>query len=351
MTAIKNINKTNEKKLRVGIAGYGIVGKRRRKFIDQHPNLLTVAISDIKYKNNDILIDGVRCYKDYKKLINQEIDILFVCLPNKHAPAATILGINHDIHVFCEKPPGKTVEDIKNVIKAEKLHPNVKLKYGFNHRYHDSISDAKKIIESKKFGSILNFRGVYGKSMIIPFTGEWRSRRSDAGGGILLDQGIHMLDMLLFFSSKFVKVYSFISNNYWKHNVEDNAYIMMQDMKGRVAMLHSSATEWEHKFRLEITLEKALIELSGILSSSKSYGEEKLTIIEKNNHKTKKTKAIIRKYKVDNSWKKEINEFYDIIKKNKKIVNGNSQDALNVMKLIYKIYKSDKVWKNKFKIN
>ena len=167
-------------------------------------------------------------------------------------------------------------------MKAEKLHPSVKLKYGFNHRYHDSISDAKKIIESKKFGSIINFRGVYGKSMIIPFTGEWRSKRSDAGGGILLDQGIHMLDMLLFFSSKFDKVYSFISNNYWNHNVEDNAYIMMQDKKGRVAMLHSSATEWEHKFRLEITLEKALIELSGILSSSKSYGEEKLTIIELN---------------------------------------------------------------------
>ena len=153
------------------------------------------------------------------------------------------------------------------------------------------------------------------------------------------------------FSNEFNKVYSFISNNFWNHDVEDNAYIMMEDSKGRVAMIHSTATEWKHKFRLEITLEKAQLELSGILSSSKSYGEERLIITKrKKDNKNSNPIEKIHKYSVDNSWKKEIDEFAENIINNEPITNGNSSDALSVMKLIYMIYTSDKRWKKMFNI-
>ena len=339
------------KKLRVGIAGYGVVGKRRREFIDKNINLKTVAVSDIIFKKDGKFPDGVLFFNNFKKLLSNELDILFVCLPNKYAPKATIMGLKNHLHVFCEKPPGKNVKDIEDVIKVEKINKKLKLKYGFNHRYHRSIEEAKKIIESGKFGEIINFRGVYGKSKIIPFTGEWRSKRRESGGGILLDQGIHMLDMILYFSNEFNQVHSFISNNFWHHDVEDNAYIIMKDKKGRVAMLHSTATEWRHKFRLEIILEKAQLELSGILSGSKSYGEEKL-IITKRNMGNINTKLIEKshKYTIDRSWKKEIDEFAEHIINDKPIINGNSKDALCVMKLIYMIYKSDKGWKKKFNL-
>ena len=339
------------KKLRVGIAGYGVVGKRRREFIDKNKTMKTVAVSDIIFKKDGEFPDGILFYRDFKKLLNAKLDILFVCLPNRYAPEATIMGLSNNLHVFCEKPPGRNVKDIENVIKVEKENKHLKLKYGFNHRYHKSIIEAKKIIESGTFGKIINFRGVYGKSKIIPFSGEWRSKRKEAGGGILLDQGIHMLDMILYFSNEFDKVYSFVSNNFWNHDVEDNAYIMMKDKKGRVAMLHSTATEWRHKFRLEITLEEAQLELSGILSGSKSYGEEKL-IITKRNIGNINTKLIekCKKYSTDESWKNEVNEFAENIVNKKPIINGNSKDALSVMKLIYMIYKSDKSWKKKFNL-
>ena len=339
------------KKLRVGIAGYGVVGKIRRKFIDSNYAMETVAVSDIVFKKDGKYSDGVLFYKSFKKLLNAKLDILFVCLPNKYAPEATMMGLRNGLHVFCEKPPGRNVQDIENVIKVEKANKHLKLKYGFNHRYHKSIEQTKKIIESGTFGEIINFRGVYGKSKIIPFSGKWRSKREEADGGILLDQGIHMLDMILYFSNEFNKVYSFISNNFWNHDVEDNAYIMMEDKKGRVAMVHSTATEWKHKFRLEITLEKAQLELSGILSSSKSYGEERLIITKrKKDNKNVNPTEKIHKYSVDNSWKKEIDEFAENIINNQPIMNGNSSDALSVMKLIYMIYTSDKRWKKMFKI-
>ena len=186
-----------------------------------------------------------------------------------------------NINVFCEKPPARNIKELKKVFKEFKKKKNkIKLKYGFNHRYHDSIILAKKIIDSKKYGRLINLKGLYGKSEMIDFsgTGEWRSKKSIAGGGILLDQGIHLLDLMRYFCGDFVEIKSFVSNDYWKHQVEDNVYVIMRSNKKVVAMVHSTATQWQHQFRIEITLEKALINLTGILSSSMTYGQEKIEI-------------------------------------------------------------------------
>ena len=337
------------KKIKIGIAGYGVVGKKRRAFIEKNKKMEIVAVSDILFKTDGTFPDGILFYKDYRKLFKLDIDAIFICLPNKYASEATILSLKNNLHTFCEKPPGKNVKEIKNIIKIEKKYPHLKLKYGFNHRYHDSFIEAKKIINSKKYGDIINIRAVYGKSAIIPFKGGWRSKRSQAGGGILLDQGIHILDMILHFVDEILEIKSFVSNSYWNHDVEDNVYALLKDKNNKTVMLHSTATEWQHKFRLEITLESCLIEMSGILSGSKSYGDEKLTLIKKlKQNKNNPNASKIKKYKVDYSWQREIDEFAEIILKNKIIENGNSADALNVMNIIERIYKSDTKWRKKY---
>ena len=273
------------------------------------------------------------------------LDIIFVTLPNYLASKVTKLCLKNKIHVFCEKPPGRNVGDIKSLIKQESLNKRIKLKYGFNHRYHGAIRKAKKIIDEKNLGKILNIRGVYGKSKIVTFgKNEWRSSRQKAGGGILLDQGIHMLDLICFFAGRFNKFKSFVSNKFWKYNVEDSAFALMKNNSGVIASIHSTATQWKHKFNIEITLEKATLILSGILSGSKSYGQEKLIIL--NKKKEKFYKKTFRYYK-DNSWKEEIAEFTNIILENKKVLNGNSSQALEVMKMVQNIYNNDKEWKKK----
>lgn len=340
-------------KLKVAIAGYGIVGKRRHLYIDQHPNLKVVAVCDQIFKEDFTDASGLRSYTDYKKLLKSEseIDILFVCLPNNVASEVTIAGLERQLHVFCEKPPGRDVEDIKKVIEAESKFPLLKLKYGFNHRYHDSVREALRIIRSKELGEIVNMRGVYGKSRIIPFSGGWRSDRALAGGGILLDQGIHMLDLMRLFCGEFTEVKSFISNDYWNHDVEDNAYALLKDKQGRVAMINSSATQWQHKFALEISMTKGYIELHGILSGSKSYGEEKIVLgyrDEDSDNGQMESKTI--KFLQDNSWKDEIFEFAESVINDKTIESGTSNDALETMKLVYNIYFSDENWKDKYNI-
>ena len=335
-------------KLKVGIAGYGVVGKRRRQFIDQNPYLKTVAVCDKTMKGSGVLEDGVRYSRNYKELLKTPLDILFVCLPNYLAAEVTMAGLEKGLHVFCEKPPGRTVEDVQRVIEVEKNHPKLKLKYGFNHRYHESVKEALRIVQSGTFGAIINIRGVYGKSKIIPFSGGWRAKRKYAGGGILLDQGIHMLDLMQLFCGEFTDVKSYVSNSYWHHDVEDNVYAIMRDKKNRIAMLHSSATQWQHRFSLEITLTDGFLGLQGILSGTKSYGQEQLTKAGRSEDDIGTQKEEVINYLNDNSWRDEVNEFADAIVKDLSIRFGTSKEALAAIELVYKIYSADREWKEKF---
>lgn len=339
-----------KKKIKVGIAGYGIVGKRRRLYIDQHPEMVTYAVCDQNFAGTTVL-DNVRCHSSYHDLLKEPLGALFVTLPNYLAAEVTMAGLEKGFHVFCEKPPGRNVQEVEQVRAVERKHPDLKLKYGFNHRYHESVKETKRIIESGQYGEIINLRGIYGKSSIIPFDKGWRSERQYAGGGILLDQGIHMLDMIRYFAGDFEEVKSFVSNSYWHHDVEDNAYAIMRSRDGCVAMIHSTATQWQHKFRLEITLRDALLELTGILSGTKSYGEERLKIIpKKEGSSVGSFFEVTNSYLDDNSWQCEIDEFADIIVNDKMVLNGNSGEALDVMKLVYRIYCADSKWQEAFNI-
>jgi len=342
---------TSKKVLSVGIAGYGVVGKRRRQYIDQHPRFKTIAVCDKKFLKSETMSDGVRCMSDYSQLLEEPLDVLFVSLPNYMAAEVTIAGLERNLHVFCEKPPGRDVDDVEHVIEAERRHPECVLKYGFNHRYHDSVREALRIVQSGELGSILNVRGIYGKSKIVPFVGEWRAERKYAGGGILLDQGIHMVDLIRLFCREFEEVKSFVSNAYWHFDVEDNAFALMRNANGQIAMLHSSATQWEHRFQMHIALTEGYLELRGILSGTKSYGEEQLIVGKRSESHAGTSEKEVITYLEDNSWRDEIYDFADAIVNGEKIKNGNSNDALETMKLVYRIYCADSQWKDTHRIS
>lgn len=337
--------------LRVGIAGYGTVGKIRHRFIDQHPGLRVVAVCDQTFLQPFVSPEGVRCLNNYHQLLEDRLDVLFVCLPNYLAADVTIAGLERGLHVFCEKPPGRDLGDITRVMACERKHPGQKLMYGFNHRYHDSVRDALRIIQRRELGDIIDLHGVYGKSKIIRFDSDWRTRRVMSGGGILLDQGIHMVDMMRLFAGDFTEVYSYISNRHWKHDVEDNAYALMRTANGVVAMLHSSATQWRHRFHLDITLTRGAIVLSGILSSTKSYGAETITVVYAGENDGGDPREQTTRYNEDHSWRDEIFDFAEAILDDNPIVYGSSLEALKTMQLVYRIYCADAKWRSEYNLD
>ena len=334
------------------MAGFGVVGKRRKNCIDRNPHMQVVAVCDQTFDSDGMFSDGVQYYKNYTSLLKDNLDVLIVCLTNDMAAEATIAGLEKGLHVFCEKPPGRNVEDIKKVRQKEIDHPSCKLMYGFNHRYHDSVRDAQAIINSGELGNIINMRGVYGKSKLITFNQpDWRTKREVAGGGVLLDQGIHMVDLMRLFAGEFNEVQSYISNTHWGYEVEDNAYAIMRTDSGIVGMLNSSATQWRHRFNLDINLERGSIILGGMLSGTKSYGAETLSVISVDHENdTGDPREQITHYNKDPSWDDELLLFSQYIKDDAAVKSGSSLDALNTMELVYRIYYADPVWRNRYEI-
>ena len=227
-----------------------------------------------------------------------------------------------------------------------KIKRNSKLMFGFNHRFHPAVQYAKQIIKKNKFGKIISLRGVYGKSGGLGFRSSWRNKKSISGGGILLDQGIHMVDIFRYFCGNFDKIKCFTSNNFWKFDIEDNAFLILKNKNNQIASLHSSATLWRHTFRIDVTLEKGYFLIEGILSKTGSYGQEKITFAPRQFENTIKAlgnpKETVIYFDTDESWKTEIKKFINFLKKDSSISINNIEDAYQAMKIVSLAYKDSK---------
>jgi predicted dehydrogenase len=331
--------------LKIGIIGFGKMGRIRAAEIAKRDDTVLVCASDPHFEGDPP--EGVRVYEDMLEVIASDVDAIFVCTPNRYAPEAVIKCLDAGKHVFCEKPPGRTLADIEAIRLAEKRNPGLKLKFGFNHRYHAGISEAKKIVESNELGPILFMRGIYGKSGGTDYEQSWRNSREISGGGILLDQGIHMLDLFRHFCGDFVEFKSMVSQSFWECDVEDNAFAMMRDTQGRVATIHSSATQWKHRFNLELFMADGYLSINGILSSTRSYGDETLSVAQRQfgeGFATGKPREEVIYFDRDPSWELELDDFVTAITGDKPLTCGTSLDAYKAMEMVFNIYEEDRSW-------
>ena len=322
--------------INVGIIGYGKMGRIRHQVISSMKN----AQVDSVYDPTNIITEIEKVQSPDQIIKNPKIDAVFICTPNYLNKPLTIQILQTGKHVFCEKPPAFTAEDVEKIRTVEKESGKV-LMYGFNHRYHNSIKHMKKLIDEEEFGKVLWMRGRYGKSVDDTFLDNWRSEKEYAGGGILIDQGIHMVDLFLYLGGDFDRVHASVSNLYWNLNVEDNVFATLENTEtGLAASLHSTMTQWRHLFSLEVFLEKGYLVLNGLNTSSNTYGNEILTIAKNRSAAPAATWEDEEDitYHTDESWHSEAVEFFSAIKSNRSVKIGNSSDALKLMKLIDKIY-------------
>jgi len=186
---------STKKTIQVGIIGYGKMGQIRYKTLCANKHCQVVAVAEPGSENGPT---GVQRYDSAEKLITDpNVEAIFVCTPNYLNKPLVMQALKAGKHVFCEKPPAMTASDMEDICEVEKAARDIKLMYGFNHRHHESIRKAKELIDSGSFGRILWMRGRYGKSVDQNFYDNWRAKKQTAGGGILMDQGIHMLDLFL----------------------------------------------------------------------------------------------------------------------------------------------------------
>lgn len=324
--------------IKVGIIGFGKMGKIRTDAINDNGRGRVKVIFDT---NGVQAPAGVKAAASAEEIIKDPgIDAVFICTPNYLNKSLTIAALEQGKHVFCEKPPAFNAAEVEE-IRAAEAASGKKLMYGFNHRHHASIQHMKTLIDSGEYGNILWMRGRYGKSVDKNFFKNWRAKKELAGGGILLDQGIHMLDLFSYLAGDFHEVQATVSNLYWKLDIEDNVFaIFKNNDNGIVAQLHSTMTQWRHLFSLEVFLEKGYLVLNGLKTSSNTYGDEVLSIAKNRATAPAATWENEERitYHTDTSWKSEIHHFFNAILNDTGIEIGNSTDALKIMQIIDKVY-------------
>lgn len=327
--------------INVGIIGFGKMGRIRYDEVVRGGTGHVLAIAEPSLLSPPA--PGVTVYRDSADLLaDSRLHAVIICTPNYLNKPLTVRALETGKHVFCEKPPALNASEVEEV-RAVEQKTGLKVMYGFNHRHHGSIRKAKELLDSGTYGRLLWMRGRYGKSVSPDFYQTWRAKRELAGGGILIDQGIHMLDLFLLMAGDFNEVQAFVSNLYWKVGVEDNVFAMLRNRGGVVASLHSTMTQWRHLFSFEMFLERGYMVINGLLTASRTYGDEELVVARNRTAAPAATwdGSETFHFPVDDSWQVEVAHFLEAVVTGTDIQFGTTDDALNLMRLVDKIYESD----------
>lgn len=324
--------------MRVGIIGAGLIGNKRAKAIMACGDKV-VKVNDLDKNKSKLLTESIKnCKSVDSNNIFRDLKIDTVVISTTHNSLAelTYKALSNNKHVLTEKPLGINVKNVQKCVDLA-AKKNLVFKSGFNHRFHPAVYKAKQLYDKGVIGKLMHIRGVYGHGGRPGYEKEWRMNKNISGGGELIDQCAHLIDLSLWFmKSKPTKVLAKIKTSFWPIKVEDNAFVIL-DNKSSVATLHASWTEWKNKFRFEIFGTKGYLIIDGL---GGSYGCEKLYIGKRVPGKAPKEK-LIQFEDEDRSWLYEWKNFKRSIK-NHNILIGSGEEGLEVLKIITKIYNNQK---------
>lgn len=322
--------------MKVGLIGAGLQGKRRARAIKQFDDMELVMIAAAHLERAKLLADEMGCQATANwedAVARQDIEAIIVCTPpHLHAPIC-IAAMKQGKHVLCEKPLARNPTEAEQIVEVSR-QTGMKLKCGFNLRHHPGIQQARRWFEQSIIGKPNFIRCRYGIGGRPGYDKEWRADREVSGGGQLMDQGIHAIDLSRWFLGDFTQVSCFAATYYWKmKSVEDNAFVLLRTDKGQVASLHISWTQWKNLFSFELYGQDGYISVEGL---GGSYGMEKAALGRRDFTKPF-SEEVIEFRGEDRSWYEEWKEFVTAIKENREPI-GNGYDGLQAIKLAYAAY-------------
>ena len=324
------------------IFGYGYMGKIRCQVLRRRPEITSITVVDPELASAPPELEGIFLPKG-EPVPWDKTDVAFICTPNNVTAGLCAEALRRCGRVFCEKPPGRNWEEFQQISDAAQTAPGHTLVFGFNHRLHPSIQAAKALVGPGGLGQILYVKGTYGKSGGLRYRESLRNKVEISGGGILLDQGIHMLDLFSLFAGPLEVVDTVLTDSFWDCGVEDNAFVLLRSREGGIpAFLHSSATLWKHTFRLEIGCRDGYLTATGLLSQTGSYGREQLVIgrrqFEDEAMALGNPREEIVHFDRDDSWDKEVQEFLLAAAEGRPATHGTLEEARRVMEIIRDVY-------------
>jgi predicted dehydrogenase len=324
--------------MKVGLIGAGLQGRRRAQALKQSGDQVSiVAAAHIERAQLLAREAGCKATANWEDVVaRDDTEVIIVCTPpNLHLPMCTA-ALKKGKHVLCEKPLARNPNEAEEIVKTAQEN-DVKLKCGFNLRHHLGIQQARDWFDRSFIGEPSFVRCRYGIGGRPGYDKEWRADVSISGGGQLMDQGMHALDLARWFLGDFDQAVGFLQNSFWNMPVEDNAFCLLRTGKGQVASIHVSWTQWKNLFSFEIFGKDGYISVEGL---GGGYGVER-TALGKRAFLEPFKEEVIEFRGGDCSWEEEWREFKSAIKENREPL-GNGHDGAEAVRLAHAIYESNR---------
>jgi predicted dehydrogenase len=321
-------------RLGVAIIGCGLIGFKRAQSLGSARLAACIDISLERAKSVAKLSPGATADVDWKAILQREdIDIVVVATTNDNLASISTAALSSGKHVLVEKPAARSGRELQEIMRIAGSSKG-RVRVGFNHRYHAAMQKARQLVISGAVGELMFIRARYGHGGRVGYEREWRANPAISGGGELIDQGVHLIDLARWFLGDFAKVQGSAHTFYWPMPVDDNAFALLRTSTGKVAFLHCSCTEWKNLFSFEIYGKSGKIQVDGL---GGSYGLERVAYYRMLPQMGPPETTIWEYPMGDTSWAVEFSEFIDDILLNRTpsptLVDAHA--ALSVVEHIY----------------
>ncbi|OLD24471.1 MAG: LmbZ [Acidobacteria bacterium 13_1_40CM_3_55_6] len=321
--------------LYVGLVGCGLVGNKRARGLGSNHRLAAVADKDLtRAESLASQHSGCDYFADWQAVVGHPAcEVIIVATTNDTLAEVATAAIDRNRPVLIEKPAARNSKEIEPLIEIAERN-GVPVKVGFNHRFHPALIQARQIWDTGELGDLMYIRGRYGHGGRLGYEKEWRADPRIAGGGELLDQGVHLIDLSRWFAGEFADVDGYVNTYFWRMPVEDNAFMLLKTIAQQVAWLHASCTEWKNLFSFEIFGRNGKLQIDGL---GGSYGTERLTYYQMSPEMGPPATVISEYPESDDSWEMEFAYFIDCIQHGCE-PQGNLKDAKAALRIVEALY-------------
>jgi predicted dehydrogenase len=318
--------------MRLGIVGCGLIGQKRAKAAGAH-EIRVVADGDAGRARALAAATGATAATDWRDVISADLDAVVIATPHDLLAPIALAAVQKGKHVLVEKPAARSATEFAPVVRAAERAGTV-VAVGYNHRFHPGIAEARRIAAAGEIGPLMFVRARYGHGGRLGYEREWRANRAVSGGGELVDQGTHLIDLARWLLGPLALDYAHAPTLFWNMEVEDNCFMALRNETGALAWLHASWTEWKNMFSLEIYGRTGKLVVEGL---GGSYGPERLTVY-RMGPEMGPPQAVSAEYPgPDLSWEREFDSFA-------RAASGGASEAasmhdgLEVLKIVESVY-------------
>jgi len=321
--------------MRVAIVGCGLIGGKRARALGSHRLVVAADVDPERARKLAAQNPGCEATTDWASATTRnDVDLVIVATTNDSLAPVALSAIQNGKHVLVEKPAARNVAELLPLHTASR-NSGAFVKVGFNHRFHPAFRQARMLFDQGGVGPLMYIRARYGHGGRLGYEQEWRANPVIAGGGEMLDQGIHLIDLARWFAGDFAEVHGSVGTFFWSMPVEDNGFAMLKTAQGQLAWLHASCTEWKNLFSFEIFGRDGKLQIDGL---GGSYGTERLSFYKMLPQMGPPETTIWEYPGEDASWAAEFSHFADCISQ-KQPPSGTLDDAVAALNIVEQLYR------------